>query len=372
MCYCVLQGFKKILGGQKMGRAKVIKLTDEERKTLFSWLHSGTTEYRLAERAKIILAAAQGQSTQGIAETLKTRRARVSKWRTRFQREGIKGLHDAPRKGAPSRYDHRTERRILEVLDEPPPEGFATWTGSSVAQRLGDVSSHQVWRVLRLHGIHLQRRRSWCISTDPEFAAKAADIVGLYLDPPENAVVLCVDEKPHIQALERAQGWLRLPNGKALTGYNHDYKRHGTTTLFAALEVVTGLAKAGHFNRRRRREFLLFMNEIVAAYPEREIHVILDNLNTHKPKTDRWLSRHKNVHFHYTPTHASWLNQIEIWFSILARRALKGVSFTSPREVREAIDRFLGAHNKNAAPFEWKKREVFPKRLKRYYAELCN
>ena len=355
-----------------MGKASVVRLNDDERKTLMSWLRSGTTEYRLVERAKMILAAAEGQSTQRIAENMKTRPARVSKWRTRFNREGIEGLQDAPRKGAPCRYDKNTERRILTVLDEPPPEGFATWTGPFVAQRLGDVSSHQVWRVLKLHGIHLQRRRSWCISTDPQFAAKAADIVGLYLDPPENAMVLCVDEKPHIQALERAQGWLRLPNGKALTGYNHQYKRHGTTTLFAALEVATGLLKAGHFTRRRRREFLLFMNEVVASYPDKEIHVILDNLNTHKPKTDRWLSRHKNVHFHYTPTHATWLNQIEIWFSILTRHALKGASFTSPRQVREAIDRFLGVHNRNAAPFEWRKREVFPKSLKKKYAYLCN
>lgn len=355
-----------------MGQATVVRLNDDERKTLMSWLRSGTTEYRLVERAKMILAAAEGQTTRRIAETMKTRPARVSKWRTRFSQGRIAGLQDAPRKGAPRRYDKKTERRILAVLDEPPPEGNATWTGSLVSERLGDVSSHQVWRVLRLHGIHLQRRRSWCISTDPEFAAKAADIVGLYLDPPENAVVLCVDEKPHIQALERAQGWLRLPNGKALTGYNHQYKRHGTTTLFAALEVATGLAKAGHFSRRRRREFLLFMNEVVASYRDKEIHVILDNLNTHKPKNDRWLSRHKNVHFHYTPTHASWLNQIEIWFSILARRALKRASFTSPQQVREAIDRFLGVHNKNASPFEWRKRYVYAKSFKEKYSYLCN
>jgi len=355
-----------------MAKATVIKLSDHERKTLLSWLRSGTTENRMVERAKIVLAAAEGKTTREIAKHMKTRQARVSKWRTRFQRNGIRGLQDAPRAGAPCRYNKDTERRILAVLDDPPPEGFSTWTGSLVAQRLGDVSSHQVWRVLKVHQIHLQRRQSWCISTDPQFTAKAADIVGLYLDPPENAVVLCVDEKPHIQALERAQGWLRLPNGKALTGYNHEYKRHGTTTLFAALEIATGLAKAGHFNRRRRREFLIFMNEVVASYPNQEIHVILDNLSTHKPKTDRWLSRHKNVHFHYTPTHASWLNQIEIWFSILSRRALKRVSFTSPQEVREAIDRFVEIHNKNAAPFEWRKRTVFPKNLKNRYADLCN
>jgi transposase len=184
--------------------------------------------------------------------------------------------------------------------------------------------------------------------------------------------VICVDEKPHIQALERAQGWLRLPNGKSLTGFNHGYKRHGTTTLFAALNVATGQVKAGHYKRRRRREFLDFMNEVVADYPEREIHVILDNLNTHKPKHDGWLARHPCVHFHYTPTHASWLNQVEVWFSILSRLALKPASFTSPQQVRNAIDLFLAAHNKDAAPFEWRKRQVYPKGLKKYYSDLCN
>ena len=166
------------------------------------------------------------------------------------------------------------------------------------------------------------------------FAQKAADVVALYLQPPENAVVLSVDEKPHIQALERAQGWLKLPNSKALTGFNHEYKRHGTTTLFAALEITTGLVKAGHYRRRRRVEFLHFMNRIVAQHPGWEMHVILDNLNTHKPKHDRWLARHKNVHFHFTPTHASWLNQVEVWFSILSRHALAGASFTSPPGTR--------------------------------------
>ena len=154
-------------------------------------------------------------------------------------------------------------------------------------------------------------------------------------------MVLAVDEKPQIQALERAQGWLRLPNGKALSGYSHGYKRHGTTTLFAALEVATGLVRTEHYWRRRRREFLDFMNQLVELYEGFEIHVILDNLNTHKPKHDRWLARHKNVHFHYTPTYSSWLNQVEIWFSILSRRALQGASFTSPWQVREAIDKFV-------------------------------
>ncbi len=319
-------------------------------------------------RAQIILAAAEGRSTKEIAYRLGTRTATVGKWRNRFARGGLPSLRDAPRSGQPRKYDAAIERRILAMLDEPPPSGYATWSGGQLAEALGDVHKRQVWRVLSEHGIQLQRRRSWCISTDPEFAAKAADIVGLYLDPPENAIVLSVDEKPHIQALERAQGWLKLPNGKAVTGFNHEYKRHGTTTLFAALNVVTGKVKGGHYQRRRRVEFLDFMNGVIAEYTGREIHVILDNLSTHKPKNDQWLARHKNVHFHYTPTHASWLNQIECWFSILSRRALKGASFTSPKQVRHAIDLFIRAYNEKAAPFEWKKTHVRQGKLTEKYA----
>ena len=296
----------------------------------------------------------------------------MSKWRKRFSQFRLKGIADAPRTGRRRKYGKEMEMKILSAIDSPPPEGYSSWTGKLLTEAIGDVSDDHVWKVLRTHGISLQRRRSFCISTDPEFAPKAADIVGLYLAPPENAVVLCVDEKPHIQALERAQGWLKLPDGKALTGFSHEYKRGGTTTGFAALEVATGMVKAGHYNRRRRKEFLNFMNEIISDYPDRQIHVILDNLSTHKPKNDMWLKRHPNVHFHYTPTHASWLNQIECWFSILSRSALKGASFTSSRQVREAIDKFISVYNKKASPFEWRKRKVYNKDLKKYYANLYN
>jgi transposase len=281
----------------------------------------------------------------------------------------LAGLEDAPRSGKPPVYDAATRQRILQALDEPPPPGYARWNGRLLARRLKDVSEHQIWRVLREQAISLERRRSWCISTDPCFAQKAADVVGLYLDPPQNALVLCVDEKPHIQALERAQGWLKLPNGKALTGFSHEYKRHGTTTLFAALEVATGLIKAGHYRRRRRVEFLDFMNGLLAQYPDQELHVILDNLNTHKPKHDRWLARHKNVHLHFVPTHASWLNQVEVWFSILVSQALAGASFTSPQQVRERIDAFIAAYNQDAHPFEWTKQVVFSKHPRSTYAD---
>ena len=355
-----------------MGRlAASVVFRGDERRRLEEWVSHAKTEQRLALRARIILAAAKGEGSLAIAQRERLRPATVSKWRGRFAGLGVDGLIDKPGRGRRPRYDKLTERRILAQLDEPPPEGFATWTGGLVAEALGDVSRDQVWRVLRHHRIHLQRRRSWCVSTDPEFAAKAADIVGLYLDPPENAVVLSVDEKPHIQALERAQGYLRLANGRALRGFNHDYKRHGTTTLFAALEVSTGQVKGGHYNRRRRVEFLDFMNDMLADYPDKEIHVILDNLSTHKPKHDRWLARHKNVHFHFTPTHASWLNQIEVWFSILEGRALRNASFTSPRQVREAIDRFITAYNPKAAPFEWRKASVHQKRRNFKFADLC-
>jgi transposase len=353
--------------------ATPIVLSEAEQETLRSWLRAGTSEQRMVERARIILAAAEGVGTNEIARELGTRAARVAKWRTRFGRDRLTGLVDAPRPGARARYDGTTERRILAALDNGPPAGHATWTGSLLATRLGDVSADQVWRTLRRHGISLRRRRSWCISTDPEFAAKAADVVGLYLDPPENALVICVDEKPSIQALERSQGWLRLPDGRALTGFAHEYKRHGTTTLFAALEVATGLVTTGHYKRRRRIEFLDFMNQLIRQYPEgQEIHVVLDNLSTHSKKGGTWLARHPNVHFHFTPTNASWLNQIEVWFSILTVRVLRGGSFTSTKQLRDAIERFTGAYCEDCSPFAWTKAKVHQVTLKRCYADLCN
>ncbi|MGH7736883.1 MAG: IS630 family transposase, partial [Candidatus Tyrphobacter sp.] len=346
-------------------------LTAGERRELEKLVRSPSAEQRLVERAHIILSADNGLTSQEIAEALDTREARVCKWRSRFARDRVKGLRDDPRSGKPPKYSASTEQRVLKQLDRPPPSGYGSWTGDLIARTLGDVSADEVWRLLRRRGISLQRRRSWCISNDPDFAAKAADVVGLYLDPPTNALVLSVDEKPSIQALERAQGWLRLPDGRAITGVSHCYKRHGTTTLFAALDVITGKVKTGHYTRRRRREFLHFMNEIVAENPAREIHVVLDNLNTHRPKCDRWLQRHPNVHFHYTPTYSSWLNQVECWFSILSRQALRGVSFTSHQQVREAIDRFVDAYNAIAAPFEWKVSEVHAVKPTYTYAELC-
>lgn len=328
-------------------------------------MRARTTEQRHAFRARIVLLAAEGRSTRSIARELGTMPRTVSTWRIRFAEAGLAGLDDKPWPGgrASARYDEPTGRRILALLEQAPPAGYGRWTGALLAAALADVSDQYVWRFLRQQKIDLDGRKSWCVSDDPDFVIKSTEIVGLYLEPPAGALVLSVDEKPHIQALERAQGYLKLTNGRTLTGYSHHYTRHGTTTLFAALDVATGAIQAGHYRRRRRVEFLDFMNMIVASHPGREIHVVLDNLNTHKPKRDRWLTRHKNVHFHFTPTHASWLNQVETWFSILSRSALHGASFTSPKQLRARIDDFVASYNQRAKPFSWTAAKVRQRHL---------
>jgi len=209
--------------------AAVIRLTDEEAQTLEQWTRRGKNEHRLVERARMVLLANAGRTNQQIAEVLHTRTARVSKWRQRFGTKRLEGLGDAARSGKPAKYDRTREKRVLALLDKPAPKGYSQWNGRLLSEALSGVSKDQVWRILRRHDICLERRRSWCISTDPELGPKAADVVGLYLNPPEKALVLAVDEKPSIQALERAQGYLRLPDGKAVNGFSQCYTRHGTT-----------------------------------------------------------------------------------------------------------------------------------------------
>jgi transposase len=348
--------------------ATSIGLTNEERTELEGLARSTRTEHRLRQRARIVLLAADGMASRAIGRTVGCTTGTASKWRVRYARDRLVGLDETGERGAEPKYTIATDKRILAVLDKPPPDGYGRWTGPLIAAELGDVDVQYVWRLLREQKIDLAARKSWCESNDAEFTAKAADIVGLYLAPPENAIVICVDEKPSIQALERAQGYLKLPNGRALTGQSHDYKRHGTTTLFAALDVATGEIKASHYKRRRRVEFLDFMNRIVVAQPGRALHVVLDNLNTHK-KNEDWLALHPNVRFHFTPTRASWLNQVEIWFSILAGNALSGASFTSVPQLRAHIDAFIAAYNDRAKPFAWTKSEVHQKRLKPRFAD---
>jgi len=332
---------------------------------------SRTEEARLVERAKIILKCLQGERVHKIAKDLQVRPNTVIEWRRRFEKEGVEGLKDQPRSGKPARYGAVFRGEVLNALELPPPAGQARWDGPAVAKHL-DTSVHAVWRLLRKEGICLSRQRSWCVSTDPEFIPKAADIVGLYLDPPENALVISVDEKPSIQALERATGYVETDNGKIVHGFKSTYKRHGTLNLFAALEVATGAIHTQTTQQKRRTEFLTFMDQVVTNLPDgKEIHVILDNYCIHK-KNDAWLAANPNVHFHFTPTSASWLNQVEIWFGIFSRKALRGANFKSIEQLRQAIEAFVAAYGPTAKPFVWRKREVKGSQLRNTIVNLRN
>ena len=349
--------------------ATPIMLSEDEHAELAGLARSTKTQQRLSRRARIVLLAAAGTATREIGRIVGCTTGTASKWRVRYARDRLSGLDETGNRGAAPKYGPAEQKRILALLDDPPPAGYSNWTAPLLARALCDVHEQYIWRFLRAQKIDLSGRKSWCESNDPAFVVKAAEIVGLYMAPPENAVVLSIDEKPSIQALERAQGYLKMANGRAMTGQSHEYKRHGTTTLFAALDVATGKVVGRHYKRRRRIEFLDFINSTVAAYPDREIHVILDNLSTHKPKRDMWLARHKNVHFHYTPTSGSWLNQIEIWFSILSGKSLNGASFRSVEELMAHINNFIADYNKNAHPFVWTKSKVHQKRLKPSFAD---
>jgi transposase len=338
---------------------------------LEEWSHSRTLEARLVERAKIILQCLQGESVSRIAQDLKVRPNTVIDWRRRFESAGLAGLTDRPRSGKPRQYGADFRKKVLAVLEKPPPKGQAVWDGPAIAAHL-KTSVHAVWRVLRKEGVCLSRQRSWCVSTDREFSAKAADIIGLYLSPPENALVISVDEKPSIQALERATGYVETDSGKIVRGFKSTYKRHGTLNLFAALEVATGAIHTQITSRKRRVEFLAFMDQVMAETPtDKEIHVILDNYCIHK-KNDPWLAAHPNVFFHFTPTSASWLNMVEIWFGIMQRKALKGASFRNAEELRQGIEDFVAAYRPTAKPFMWRKREVKGSQLRNTIVNLRN
>ena len=344
---------------------------EKERLAVEKLLRSRTDEVRLVLRARIIAGCMKGESIAQIAQRLGVRPNTVVQWRRRFEKEGSAGLRDRPRPGKPKKYGAEFRKSVLHLLEERPPAGQACWDGPAVARRL-NVSVHAVWRLLRRKGICLSRQRRWCVSTDPEFAPKAADIIGLYLDPPQNALVLAVDEKPSIQALERATGYVQTSDGKIVRGFRSTYKRHGTLNLFAALTVATGAIHAKTTARKRRVEFMEFMDEVIADLPaEREVHVILDNYCTHK-KNDVWLAAHPNVRFHHTPTSASWLNLVEVWFGIFTKKALRGASFKSTSELREAIEAYIAAYSLQAKPFVWRKREVKGSQLRNTLVNLCN
>jgi transposase len=326
----------------------------------------------MVQRAKLVLECLAGRRNDEVAEKLGIQAATVGTWRNRFASEGMAGLRDRPRPGKPAVYPAADLRqRILKQLEAPPPAGLSAWDGGKLAQALG-VSDDAVWRVLRKEGVQLRRHRSWCVSTDPEFAAKAADVIGLYLNPPQNALVLSVDEKPSIQALERKTGYVFTSSGKIVRGMKSTYKRHGTINLFAALNVATGEIKSKTTHTKKRPDFQAFMEGVVADIPsDQQIHVVLDNYATHKKNHD-WLARHPNVHFHYTPTSASWLNQVEIWFGIFSRKTLRGASFASIEKLIQAIEAFIASYNQSASPFVWRKREVKGSQLRNTIVNLRN
>jgi transposase len=339
-----------------------IYIPASDRETLIRWSNSRTLAHQTVERAKMILSSGEGKSVKKIAEELGTYPNKIIHWRQRYIKMGLDGLMDKPRSGRPIVYGSDFRKKVLKLIGTQPPKGFATWDGPLIAKEL-EVPVDAVWGVLRKEGIHLQRQRSWCISTDKDFSSKAADIVGLYLSPPLNAVVLCVDEKPSIQALERSTGFVMTDNMKVVRGYKSTYKRHGTLNLFAALEVSTGYIHGKVTEKKKREDFQSFMTDIVNEYDkDQEIHVVLDNYCTHK-KNEEWLLKHKNVYFHFTPTSASWLNQVEIWFGIFARKALRGASFSSPAELKQRIEDFIEQYNPNSKPFKWRKRKVVGSQL---------
>ncbi len=348
-----------------------IEISPEDRQTLTRWANSRTLARQTVDRAKMILASEKGEPVEQIARELGTYPNKVIYWRRRYNEEGLEGLQDKSRSGRPPQYDEAFRNRVLSLISKPAPAGLSGWDGPSIANELG-VKAGAVWKILRKEGIHLQRRRSWCVSTDKDFAAKAADIVGLYLDPPLNAIVICVDEKPSIQALERKTGFIRTDNGKIVRAYKSTYKRHGTLNLFAALEVATGKIRGKVTEAKKREHFQEFMDGVVAEYsPEQDIHVILDNYCTHK-KNDEWSAKNKNVYFHFTPTSASWLNQVEIWFGIFSRKSLRGASFKNSEELRQRIEDFIERYNPECKPFKWRKREVKGAQIKDNIGNLAN
>ena len=345
-----------------MGRPKAaLVLSPDQRERLERMASSRSLPAGLVSRVRIILMSASGKTNHQIARQLGLANATVGKWRRRFLEGDVTGLHDELRPGRPRPIsDERVAQLVRKTLETKPKEG-THWSIRQIARqtRLSKSTVHRVWQAF---GLQPHRQRHFKLSNDPFFVEKVRDIVGLYLHPPENAVVLCVDEKSQIQALERTQPMLPMGLGY-VEGVTHDYRRHGTTTLFAALDVATGMVLTIHTKRRRRIEFLAFMNSIIAAYPACELHVILDNLNTHK-KNERWLKKHPSVKFHFTPTRASWLNQVETWFSILQGQSLSGASFTAVSQLQEHIDAFIRAYNDKAEPFVWTKKKVRQRRFK--------
>jgi transposase len=335
--------------------AAKVELSAEERSALESYARRRKTAQALATRARIILRCAEGGHDGLIADELGVARNTVGRWRRRFVDLRLQGLHDEPRPGAPRKItDAQVERVVTRTL-ESTPKGATHWSTRDMARQSG-LSHSSIGRIWRAFGLKPHRSETFQLSNDPLFVEKVRDIVGLYMDPPEHAVVLCVDEKSQVQALNRSQPVLpMLPARPELQ--THTYVRHGTTALFAALDVATGKVIGQCRRRHRAAEFLKFLQQIDASVPPGlAVHIVLDNLSTHKtPAVHRWFLRHPRFHLHFTPTYSSWLNQVERWFALLEQRQLKRGSHKSTAQLEKAIYEFIDASNDHPRPFIWTK-----------------
>jgi transposase len=331
-------------------------LTDDERQTLQRWSRRSKTSQALALRCKIVLACAEGDTNQAVAEQLGIWPQTVAKWRGRFVRQRLEGLSDEPRPGRPRTItDEQVEQVLTKTLEEPPPHHDTHWSTRSMARATG-MSQTAISRIWRAFGLKPHLTETWKLSTDPQFIDKVRDIVGLYLDPPEAALVLCVDEKSQIQALDRTAPSLPLLPGTPARR-THDYVRNGTTSLFAALDVASGTVISATHRRHRHQEFLKFLRTIDRNVPaELDVHLICDNYGTHKtPEIKRWLLRHPRFQLHLTPTYSSWLNLVERWFAELTTKWLRRGTHRSVAELERSIQTWIDTWNDDPRPFVWTK-----------------
>jgi transposase len=333
--------------------APALALADGDRQRLVGWVRSSGVRAGLAQRARIVLLAADGVSNTQIADRVGVSRPTVIGWRARYARSGVAGLHDEARSGRPRRVDH--DEIITATLTRPPKRlGVTHWSSRLLAAHL-KIGNATVARAWRDYGVAPWRAETFKFSTDPLLVAKVTDVVGLYLAPPDNAIVLCVDEKSQIQALDRTAPILPLQPGLA-ERRSHDYVRHGTTTLFAALEIATGKVTAACQPRHRHQEFLRFLKQVAAAYPDRDLHLVMDNYAAHKRiEIRRWLAANPRIQVHFTPTSASWMNLVEVWFSIIERQAIRRGTFGSVKELNAKIRAFIDGWNQRCHPFIWTK-----------------
>jgi len=333
----------------------ILKLSSEERDTLERWARRPKSAQALAQRARVVLACAQEKTNTGVSAELKLSRQAVGKWRRRFVSQRLDGLLDEPRPGAPRQITDAHVERVLTLTLESTPQNATHWSTRSLARKCG-MSQSAVSRIWRAFALQPHRSETFKLSRDPLFVEKVRDILGLYLNPPDRALVLCVDEKAQIHALDRTQPLLPMRPGQ-VERRTHDYERHGTTSLFAALDLASGRVVGECHRRHRGIEFRKFLDTLDEAVPAPlDVHLILDNYGTHKtPLIRRWLARHPRYHLHFTPTSASWLNLVERWFATLTERQLRRGVHRSTRELETALKHYLAVHNQEPKPFVWTK-----------------